>query len=85
MRFFDYGHYPYGYMMSGDWNWYYLGFHLVGIGVLLLGAWLVYRLIKKRKVTNENSAALDTLKNLYASGTIDEEEYLRKKEVLSRK
>ena len=85
MRFFDYGHYPYGYMMSGDWNWFFFGYHLIGLGLLLLAGWFVYKLLKKRKVSHENDAALDTLKNLYASGKIDEEEYLRKKEVLSRK
>lgn len=85
MMFYEYGHHPFGYMTGDNWGLFFLGYHLVGIGLLLLAGWIVYRIFKKRKADKYNDGALDTLKNLYASGKIDEEEYLRKKEVLTRK
>ncbi|MDD3028158.1 MAG: hypothetical protein PHI41_08955 [Erysipelotrichaceae bacterium] len=85
MMFYEYGRHPFGYMTGDNWELFFLGRHLIGIGLLLLAGWVIYRIVKKRKADKCNSGALDALKILYVSGKIDEDEYLYKKEVLARK
>ena len=76
--------YPTRHLIYTPWNWVTMG--LVALAVVLL----VVLLVRNRKRTNVaqaastvNSQALDALKMKYAQGDMTEEEYLRRKEVLS--
>jgi len=55
----------------------------IGISILLLGL-LVFFLMRNRKSTNGRNA-LESLNMRYASGEINEEEYLQRKRVLKSK
>lgn len=58
---------------------------LINIGVLILVFALVYYFIKKNGVKASNQNALEILKMKYVEGEITEEEYLKRKQVLSDK
>ena len=76
--------YPTRHLIYSPWNWVTMG--LVALAIVLL----VVLLVRSRKKTNlvqttpvANSQVLDALKMKYAQGDMTEEEYLRRKEVLS--
>lgn len=86
----------YGMMDWGMWNfmgsgsglfWLFIGLRALFYVGLIIAAILIFRSWRRnhKSAIPQNSTHLDTLKNLYASGKIDEEEYLRRKEVLERK
>jgi len=81
-------------MMHGWYGWPRFGFGFMGCGfmmifwVLLIGL-AVYFIVKSTNRNNhhtngDNRRALDILDEKYAAGEIDEEEYLRKKNLLKK-
>lgn len=62
------------------------GYIMMGIGLILIVV-LIYFVYKKGSLNNKTKTEtpLDLLKNRFVSGEIDEEEYLKKKDVLVRK
>lgn len=79
-----YGMRPTRHMFYSPWSWVIMG--LVALAVILL----VVLLVRNYKRTNiaqtpptVNNQALDALKIKYAQGDMTEEEYLRRKKVLS--
>ncbi len=79
-----YNMYPSRHLFYSPWTWVIMG--LVALAVVLL----VVLLVRNRKRANiaqaaptVNIQALDALKMKYAQGDMTEEEYLRRKEVLS--
>lgn len=73
-----FGNGGYGFMHGG------LGM-LIVIGVLLAIAILIYFLARKNNKKMINHTVIETLKMKYVQGEITEEEYLKRKEVLSKK
>lgn len=74
MMSWDYGNYF-------EYSWIGLGLHFLPYLILIIVGIIVYRNYRRKQETSH----LDVLKNLYASGKIDEEEYLKRKEVLKGK
>lgn len=88
--------YYYGHMLGGAFGgWTFIinaAVHLaLLVGFVLLVIWAVKKLASGRtfaKVSEEEksfSSALDIINQRYATGEIDEEQYLRMKETLTRK
>jgi len=66
-------------IFGGIWGW------LIGIGVVLLIAAVIYLLVSKNKKTTVNASALATLDTKFAQGEITIEEYQKRKSVLTGK
>lgn len=66
---------------------FYGGFYFMMTGVLVLALIIIAVVLWKRRKHPEfiNSSALNVLKENFAKGLITEEEYLSRKNVLSRK
>ncbi|UWG99148.1 SHOCT domain-containing protein [Dehalobacter sp. DCM] len=87
MHNFDNG---YGYMMSGDYWW--MGIIMMVVHLLFWGVviYLVYRLIKHYvskpiRQTESKDSAMDILRERYAKGEIDSDEFnVRRNELLAR-
>ncbi len=62
-------------------SWLGWGFRLLPYLILIIAGIVIYRIYHRK----QEASHLDVLKNLYASGKIDEEEYLKRKEVLKKK
>lgn len=58
---------------------------LINIGFLILVGVLIYYFVKKQGAKTSNQNALEILKMKYVQGEITEEEYLKRKQVLSDK
>ncbi len=68
-------------------NGFYGGWHFMMIGfvVLVLITIAVIVLIKKKHSVNTDTTSINILKENFAKGSISEEEYLSRKNVLTRK
>lgn len=72
-------------MMNGA-MWMMMLFWILIIGLVIYGLFLfISKALKRNDATSEEDSALRILKERFARGDIDEEEYERKKEVLLRK
>jgi len=78
-RFFDLGG-CFGGGLYGGWH-----FMMVGVLVLILIVIAVIVWTKKKHSGSTNSVSLNILKENFAKGLISEEEYLSRKNVLTRK
>jgi putative membrane protein len=58
---------------------------LVWLALIVLAVWLVVRATNRRDPGDRSDAAEDLLRQRFASGEIDAEEYARRLEVLRRK
>jgi len=56
-----------------------IGFWVVGILILLLVIWFATRSFNQNTIDNRNKSALDILKERYARGEIDKQEFEEKK------
>lgn len=56
----------------------------INLGVLVLIAFLVIYAINKTRTRSYKTDALDILNRKYANGEITEEEYIKKKETISK-
>lgn len=72
--------------------WHFSPFHFLGFGMLgqaifwIVIVFVVVKFFEKRDKTDKivNDKALNILKERFAKGEINEEEYLRKKELLEK-
>lgn len=72
--------------------WHMNPFYFHGLGMIFNGAfWIVIILIvlkliekKQKPYENKSNEAMNTLRERFAKGEIDEEEFLRKKDLLSK-
>lgn len=67
-----------GYFL-GDWHW------LVGVGFVVLITALILGFIAIGRRKHTNNDVIELLKMKFAQGEITEEEYLRRKKILSKK
>lgn len=80
----NYGHYNnFG---NGGYGFMHYGFGLlIAIGIIIFIAVLIYFLTRRNKKLDYNSSpVLETLKMKYVQGEITEEEYLRRKDLLTK-
>jgi len=63
-------------LFGGIWGW------LIGIGLILLTAALIYLLVRRGKSKSANSSAIEALGIKFAKGEITEGEYNNRKSVL---
>ena len=69
-----------GFGFGGQWSFLYIGLRfLFIIGVV----WFIVNMIKKNY--KESNTGIEILNQRYANGQIDEEEYQKKREILSNK
>lgn len=74
-----------GGMMGGMWIWGLLWFGLIAAGIILV-VWAIVRGTSRQVVVPEgNDHALATLRERFASGEINEEEYQQRRSVLTDK
>lgn len=67
-----------GWGMMGGWGW------IIGIILLAMFIWLIIRISSSdRYIRSANKSALDILKERYAKGEIDKEEFDTKKKDIS--
>ena len=85
----DYGHWGMGPGMMGGWGMGWFGgiimiaiWVLVIVGLVFLIRWLIQTTKAGKDVTGGSPRALDILKERYARGEIDKEEFEEKKRVL---
>ncbi|WP_291320292.1 SHOCT domain-containing protein [Desulfonatronospira sp.] len=85
----DYMHYPWGGMMS--WGWLGMAFHvlmliLILIALVLVVKWLLMQSSQSKRedkaIPEQKSRSLEILKERYARGEIDRQEFEQKKQDL---
>ncbi len=72
-------------MMNGFYHGWGMGFGwLIGVIILIVFVWLIVKVINQSGTSNQpnKSSALDILKERYARGEIDKEEFEEKKKDL---
>lgn len=72
------GCFNYGYMHSG-WSFFIVA------GIIIIITLLIFLFVHNRKKEVVTKSTMETLKMKYAMGEITEEEYIKRKEVLSKK
>lgn len=68
----------------GLWGGYFGAWHFVMLAAVVLLAVAVIIVVSRRKKHASQDDVLDTLKRLYVSGEISEEDYLKRKSVIER-
>ncbi|SCZ80903.1 SHOCT domain-containing protein [Acidaminobacter hydrogenoformans] len=69
----------------GLWGGYFGIWHFAMLAVVVLLVVAVVLVVLKRKKRASQDDVLDTLKRLYVSGEISEEDYLKRKSVIERR
>jgi len=63
---------------SGDWSL------LIGLGIIVVIALIIFYIVHNNKKNETKNNAYDILQMKFVQGTITEEEYLRRKDILGR-